>query len=202
MYDPDRLELVRSSLAVPRELATPEQVAAWDDLHGQCARVLSRFFRRYEDHWDVIDDLLQDVWVVVLSKLPTRDGPDPALGAPEQWVLGIAKYIAASYGYRRAHAHTEPLSDALVELLLDFASDPCAKCEVSDQRERRHTVIEEFSARLSELNRRIFQMRMRDVPLGAIASATGLSVGAVKLRLHSMYRALRAELKRRGIDPV
>ncbi len=152
------------------------------------------------DHWDVIDDLSQDVWIVVLSKASAPDGFDPVLGTPERWVLGIAKHIAAKHGYRQSRGRAGPLTGELVESLLDLASDPSAACEESDARERLRAAIEQFAARLSEPSRRIFQMRLLRARLAAIANATGLSVGAVKVRLHSMYHELREELQRRGTE--
>jgi RNA polymerase sigma factor (sigma-70 family) len=199
MSDLEQLELVRSYLAVPRERATPEQASAWDGLVTACNPVLIRIFSACEEHWDVIDDLRQEVWLVVVRKLPTPEGPDPALGTLSQWVVGIARYIAAKHAQRRSRRQAEPLTDELAELLLDAVSDPSTASEASDGSERLHAVVARFAARLVELNRRILLMYLIDqVPVPAIATCTGLTQGAVWLRLHRIRAALREELRRQG----
>jgi hypothetical protein len=50
----------------------------------------------------LIEDLRLEVWLVVVRKLPTPEGPDPALGTPGQWVAGTANGEVAErlYGPR------------------------------------------------------------------------------------------------------
>jgi RNA polymerase sigma factor (sigma-70 family) len=200
MSDLERLELIRRYLAVPRDLATAEQVSAWDGLVSDCNPVLIRIFSACEDHWDVIDDLRQEVWLVVVRKLPTSEGPDPALGTVGQWVAGIAKYIAARHAHHRSHGRTEPLTDELAKLLVDVASDPSAAYAASDASEQLHAVVDDFAVRLVELNRRILVMYLiNKVPVPAIARSTGLTQAAVRMRLHRIFEVLREELRRRGL---
>jgi DNA-directed RNA polymerase specialized sigma24 family protein len=115
-------------------------------------------------------------------------------------VLGIAKGVAAKHAQRRRHRRGEPLTDELVKTLLDLATGPCAVCEASDERGQIHAAVEQLAARLSPLNRRILVLRVsQDVALTDITKLTGLSLGAVKQRLHTIYQRLRDELRRRGI---
>ena len=200
MSDLEQLDLIRGYLAVPRRLATAEQASAWDGLVSDCNRVLIRIFGACEDRWDVIDDLRQEVWLVVVRKLPTPEGPDPALGTVGQWVAGIGRYIAAKHAHRRSHRQAEPLTDELAELLLDAVTDPSAACETSDGGERLRAFVARFAERLVELNRRILLMYLIDhVPVPAIATCTGLTQGEVWLRLHRIRDALREELPRQGL---
>jgi DNA-directed RNA polymerase specialized sigma24 family protein len=62
------------------------------------------------------------------------------------------------------------------------------------------STVEQFAARLMELNRRILTMYLIDqMSVPAIAACTSLTQGAVWMRLQRICAALREELRRRGL---
>lgn len=202
MSDVEQLNLIRAYLAVTREHATRQQIAAWENLVNACNPAITRILRQYEHHWDVVEDLRQDVWLSVVRRLPAAKGPDPARGTVRQWVLGIAMRTAKNHGRRPWYQRAEPLSAGLVAAMLDLAGDPSTACASTDDLRLLRVLVGRFGKRLSPLNRRIVIMRLlRGLPVASIAAATGLSIGAVKLRIHDLCNALRDYLRCHGLGP-
>ena len=78
MSDHEELNLIQSFLAVGRGSPAGE-TAAWDDFYHAHDPMLQDVVRRYSSCWAELDDLIQQVWKVLISEL--RDFQlDPARG--------------------------------------------------------------------------------------------------------------------------
>ena len=131
------------------------------------------------------DDLLQEVFLNVHRARATWRPGSPVL----PWLFAIARHAAADRARssgRRAR-HEQPHEDVAS---LPVAAEPDRAAD--DPR------LDELSAALDELpepQRQVVTMlKVSGMSLKEIAAATGATVGAVKLRAHRGYEALRKRL--------
>jgi len=163
--------------------------------------LILRTIRWCDKHWDKIDDLHQETWIILIRRLP-KLRLDPAVGTLRRWVLGIARRLAGWHAHRQSGQRDELLSADLLAALLDVEEGPISACERKDARDRVRAVLEEIGEHLSELSRRILVMRViEEMKVPAIAAAFGISVGAVKMRLQRALREARDLLRKRGLGP-
>jgi RNA polymerase sigma-70 factor, ECF subfamily len=132
--------------------------------------------------WGEVDDLVQDVFLVVLKKLNTlRD--DAAFGA---WLAMIARNRAMDF-HRRKH-DTEELSDELAT-------------PGSSEADREAANVLEVICRLPEAYRETLVLRLVEGMTGPeIADRTGLTPASVRVNLHRGMKLLREKLGRE--EPV
>ncbi len=156
-----------------------------------------RYLRRLVTDGAAAEDLTQETFVTALSRLSTWRGE----GSLRGWLLSIARsqWLMAQ---RAPAARHQPEEDASLERLGLAAGwgapmDP----EVLATRLEAHAVLERALTALDLEAREVLTLRdLEGLSGDETAQALGLSVAAMKSRLHRARLALVAEVKRGG-DP-
>jgi RNA polymerase sigma-70 factor (ECF subfamily) len=161
--------------------------SAYARLHERFHTRLAYFIRRLLVHREESEDVLQEVWLSVVRKLPALE--DPA--AFRAWIYRIARHRALSR-LRRARIELELEGpDAPPELLALEPEDSRAYDDVDP------ASLREGLERLSPAHREALTLRfLDDLSYEEIASVIECSVGTVRSRIHYARKALRAELER------
>ncbi len=135
------------------------------------------------------EDVLQEVFLNVHRARATYRPGAPVL----PWIFAIARHAAAS----RARAAWRKREEAREDL-----SDLPAAAPEEDPEDPRMEAIEAAISELPEAQREVVMMlKVSGLSLAEVARATGSTVGAVKLRAHRAYEALRKKLGAKGIGP-
>jgi RNA polymerase sigma factor (sigma-70 family) len=194
--------LVKSSLAKPNGARSREETEASEELYRLCEPIIRARVRGVHPARNEIDDLVQDVWVLLLRELPSWDF-DPALGAFHHgWIASIASREAWRHArrHRKRRAHSvdlEVLRDVLISEI-----DGHTGFEMIESREEARVVLAELEARLSPLSVRVLRLRVFDAKsIPQIAAEAGCSFNCVKMRLRRARHVLEAILRRRGSGP-
>jgi RNA polymerase sigma-70 factor (ECF subfamily) len=142
-----------------------------------------RFFLRKMSGDDLADDLLQDVWLVVIARMSKLRDP----GAFSAWIYRIARdkaYAQLSRKRLPAVAIDEHLSEEIVE-----ADDEWCAEDV--------TAVRAALDRLAPEHREVILLRfVEDMDYQQIAAVVGCRVGTVRSRIHYAKRALRAAMEK------
>jgi RNA polymerase sigma-70 factor (ECF subfamily) len=134
----------------------------------------------------VLDDAVQDVWLVVHRKLAEFDGRS----APSTWLFGICINVARSRRRARALAQrAEPLSDDVQ------SREPSPEHALQSSQAWR--LVQAFLAELPELHRAIFvSTLLENFSPAETASATGVDVNTVYKRVRALRRSFQRRLAR------
>jgi RNA polymerase sigma-70 factor, ECF subfamily len=177
-------------------LAAAGDAQARGELVARHRAPVSRFLRRLTQHEAQAEDLTQETFVTALTHLATWRGEGTARG----WLLSIARsqWLMA----RRAPAsRLEPAEDASLETLGMAAGwgaplDP----EVLASRLEQHEVLERALSALDVESREVLTLRdLEGLSGDETAQTLGVSVAAMKSRLHRARLALVAQVKSGGI---
>lgn len=152
--DVQQLLLVQQLLVAPREHLKPEQAARWADFHCAHDPLILLILRRYEDRWDKLDDLRQEVWTALIQRLPSLRF-EPTKGTVAQWVAGVARRVALRHAYRRSRHQDSELTPELAEELADEDRGDAAAREQALRQEQLGAIVERLAAALPELNRAV-----------------------------------------------
>jgi RNA polymerase sigma factor (sigma-70 family) len=179
MSEQDLVALVKSFLRSRRASPTIEERLAWEEFFHVYDAVIRVSIARAHRAVHVIDDVTQDVWIIVIRRLP-KWVFDPALGAIGAWVAKIASRLAA----RRARRHSRPQPGSLgasnAETLADPEPGPDAEFERMQEHQLFGELVSEFAASLDERDGRIVVMHwVQAFPLSRIASDLNMSEDAV-----------------------
>ncbi len=201
MDDLYQLNLIKGFLAAPRELATREQVLAWEGFFHACDPIILRIVRDCDPHWDKVDDLHQDVWTILVRRLP-KLRLDPARGTLYQWVAGVARRLAGCHARRRSRHRDEELTLELAAAVLDPDAGPAAESERQQRLEQVREIVARLAARLPALNRRVVIMRWID---GRAAPEIARELRVTGARVRAILRRaglkLRVLLRGHGLEP-
>ncbi len=161
----DDLELVAAVLRKDRK-ATAEFVTTYTDA------VYSFIRRRLNPRQDLVDDLVQDVFIAAWENLARFRGSSSLRG----WLLGIARHKVEDH-YRRLLQDAHPLDAELAEILPDLSADVEAVAARERVEQQARKVLNEMPQHYSvALLWRYWERRSaRDV-----AQATGRSEKAVE----------------------
>jgi RNA polymerase sigma-70 factor (ECF subfamily) len=161
----DDLALVAAVLRKDRK-ATAEFVGTYTDA------VYSFIRRRLNPREDLVDDLVQDVFIAAWENLPRFRGSSSLRG----WLLGIARHKVEDH-YRRLLQDAHPLDAELAEVLPDTRLDAEAAVDLERLEQQTRKVLNEMPQHYSvALLWRYWERRSaRDV-----AQATGRSEKAVE----------------------
>jgi RNA polymerase sigma factor (sigma-70 family) len=152
---------------------------AYRALLHDIAPVVARWLRRWVADPDDIDDLAQDTLMTVHRARHTYDPSRPL----EPWLFAIARHVAADHLQRRRIRLARELSVGAV---------PPAAAVAEGDPERR---LEEVLARLPARQREAFELlKLEGLSLEEGAARAGTTVGALKVRAHRAYRAIKALL--------
>ncbi len=142
------------------------------------------------------EDVTQDVFVQVVRKLPSFRGE----AAFSTWLYRVVVNAALAYRRQRAVREEHRVPDPLE----DFGEDgkhrvTVRRWEIRPEQEamnkETHRLIEEAIARLPEIYRAVYVLAdVEELPHAEIVKMLGLSVPAVKSRLHRARLLLRKML--------
>ena len=166
------------------ELPTAEEV-----FHAYAPRLYSLALRVLGNTADA-EDVTQEVLLLVVRKLDTFRG----ISSLATWLHRVTVNAALTYRRRQAR-HSERHLDASLECLATHtASDCCAPDHQALDHELREQ-LERAIARLPELYRDVFVLaEFEELPYAEIGRLLGLSLAAVKSRLHHARLLVRAAL--------
>ena len=95
MSEQELVRLVKSFLAKGSAGATAEECHAWEEFFVTYDGVVRVNIARIHHALDIIDDLAQDAWIILIRKLP-RWKFDPMIGSIGASVSKIAQRLAAN----------------------------------------------------------------------------------------------------------
>ena len=118
---------------------------------------------------------------------------EPAMGF-EGWARRIATHAALDW-LRTSRIENELSTEMLAELAAPLAADPGVTAEI------RLKTAQAFGRLAPKLRVAATLAVVEELPQKDVASALGISVAAVKLRVFRALRLLRKDLERQGIRP-
>lgn len=170
-----RTELIRLL-----QRAEAGDAAAQSELVARYSRRLAGFIRPIIRDADSVDDVTQMVYIKMFRRLSLLRNPAHF----EAWLFTLARNSCLDFlRRRRCRLTTHELDDEAQQVPDTKLAD--ASAEIMESLERALT-------RLSPLDRELVKRVVAGDRYGAIASRTGLSVTAVKVRLHRVRPFLRA----------
>lgn len=138
--------------------------------------LLTNFLRRRIADREALEDVYQETLMALFQARHTYDPSRPL----EPWLFAIARNIAADHArHFWARASVEQLTDQLPEVAAgeEPLSDPS---------------LDEAIARLPEQQRQAFSMlKLEGLSIEQAAVRSGVSAGALRVRAHRAYKALR-----------
>ena len=201
MTDVELLELVKCYLAAPRGTAAALEAAAWRSFYELYDSLIRAALQQEHPLQSDIDDLDQDVWCILVRRLPTLL-VDPALGTLRAWVKGIARKHAHFDACRRAWHNDEVLTPELVATLLDPTEGPGSTFDGRQRQEKVRAIFEEVGATLPELSYQIMVKHwIEEQRVAEIAADLGLRVNRVRAIVRRADLKLFESLRRGGLNP-
>jgi len=187
----------KSLCGAKRVLASPaNRPPTPEKLFDEYAPRVYHLARRLLGNATDAEDVTQDVFLQVIRKLPTFRGE----AAFSTWLYRITVNAALAYRRKRALGEAAPLP----ELPEDFREDGNHRGPVRPWMSRpnhqalereAHQLIEEAIAGLPESYRDVYVLAdVEELPNAEIAGMLGLSVAAVKSRLHRARLLMRKAL--------
>lgn len=175
------------------ERARSGDAAALDALLMRVEPIIYRFGQRLCDHPEDARGVLQETMLTLVRSLHAFRG-DSSLST---WLFAVARSHSSKRRRKRRHAlHTISLEDdpGVVEQIAGDLPDPVTYLE-----QREISVMLEAAIReLDEKYRDVLVLRdVEGLSAGEVAEVLGLSVAAVKSRLHRARAMLRKDLSRR-----
>jgi len=159
---------------------------AMEELLASVAPSIQRFGMRMCKATHDADDVLQDTLLAVAQHLPEFEGRSSFTS----WVFALTRSACARR--RRGLKNAPPVSDERMIEQPDAAPSPEARAE-GNQLAR---VVEQALAGLSEDYREVILLRdVEGLSAPEAAAAIGISVDALKSRLHRAREALRTSLR-------
>ncbi len=168
------------------ERAQAGDAAALEELLGSVAPSVRRFGQRMCKNPQDADDVLQDTLLSIATHLRDFEGRSSLVS----WVFALARSACARR--RRGMKNRPPVSDAAVAERGDEAPNPEERAADRELGAALTRALEE----LSEDHREVVLLRdVEGLTAPDAAAALGVSVEALKSRLHRAREALRASLK-------
>jgi RNA polymerase sigma-70 factor (ECF subfamily) len=150
---------------------------AYRALLGDLGSALERFFRSRVVDPHEAQDLCQETLIAVHRARHTYDPRRPL----EPWLFAIARNVATDHARRQL---SRMPWEVLVESPPELAADPDAGIERQ---------LEQALGQLPAAQRQAFEMlKLEGLSVEVAAARAGVSVGALKVRAHRAYKALKA----------
>lgn len=163
-----------------------EERARFNDFYGSHAQFVARSLRRLGIHDELLDDALQDIFLIVYRKLPELDAEQHA----KTWVFRITMNVAANLRrqtqrwHRKLGGGTEALPEGSTG-----ADEQLARVLHDEKRALLHKVLDS----LDEDKRLVFVLHeLEQLGVPEVAEALGLNLNTAYSRL----RAARAAFER------
>jgi RNA polymerase sigma-70 factor (ECF subfamily) len=167
-------------------------VRTWADfetIYREHFRFVWRTARRLGIEGALVDDVVQEVFVVVHRRLGDFEGRSAA----KTWLYGIVRRVVADH---RRTLRRKPLGTAPDGEGLDAASPPEAGPEASAEQAERVRLLHRLLSQLDEAKREIFILfELEGLTLAEIAEALGVNANTVASRLRAARREFEAALE-------
>lgn len=165
-----------------------DQDQRYREAAGAFGPALARLARGYERDAHLRHDLLQEIHVALWRSLAAFDG----LCSLRTWVYRVAHNTAASHVLRRRRQGSGLVGlDAIAEA--PASDDPEAEVGARHALDRLLMLIHELKAP----DRQVALLYLEDLDTAAIAEITGLSPGAVGVRIHRLKAVLASRFQER-----
>ena len=169
---------------------------AFSALCGKYEARLHAYVFKYTHNREDAEEIVQDVFVRVSRNLETLQAPEKLLN----WMFSIAsQLIVAKYRENRTHLEYTSI-DGVLELHEEAS---LTVYRVSQQQAAHDELLETVSRAidmLPDLDRKVMRCAESGMSYQRIADELGLSVGAVKHRLHRAKRKVRELMDRMDED--
>ena len=186
---PSRTGSVRGT-GDPRSARTPTIVASpwsFDEVYESHLAFVWRSVRRLGVPEGMVDDIVQDVFVIAFRRLPEFEG----ISSVRTWLFSILRRVVRDR--KRTHVRTHPPSAIPIDQVMDSSSSP------HDSLEKREAVrlVYQLLANLSDDKREVFILAdLEEMTAPEIAEATGTNVNTVYARLRSAREDFKLALAR------
>lgn len=176
------------------ERCRARDAAAWEALYRRFARPIAVYLRRLVGPIPEVDDLLQEVFVVVIRSLPEYRGESSFSG----WIYGIATHVAQRHlrwrfrWFRRRHdfqwwVDTTPREHA------DVAEGAEARAALS--------ILAGALDRMGHRHRAVWVLReWEGLSSEEVAQSLSIPVGTVRSRLFQARKAIAEALAEAGVE--
>jgi RNA polymerase sigma-70 factor (ECF subfamily) len=165
-------------------LRAPE-LGEFDAAYEQHFDFVWRTLRRYGVPEAAMDDALQDVFLVVHSRLPTFEGRS-SLGT---WIFGIARRVARNHRVSRAERTSADILDALT----DESNSPLAALETVEGAR----LLERLLAGLAPERREAFILvKLEEMTFVEAGEVLGVNANTIYSRVRTACRELEETLVR------
>ena len=124
------------------------------------------------------DDLLQEILLQLWRSLPRFE----RRSSPDTWLYRVALNTALTWKRRQQR---RPLADQPLD---EEAAPPAVLVSNGEGPRRQVEVLDEFIASLGDVDRAVFLLYLDDQSYRGISEITGLSEGAVGVRLHRLKK--------------
>jgi RNA polymerase sigma-70 factor (ECF subfamily) len=169
--------------------APPRTRADFETIYREHFRFVWRTVRRLGIEGALVDDVVQEVFVVVHRRLGDFEGRSAA----KTWLYGIVRRVVADH---RRTMRRKPLGTAPEGEVLDAASAPEAGPEASAEQAERVRLLHRLLSGLDEAKREVFVLaELEGLTLAEIAEAIGANVNTVASRLRAARREFEAALE-------
>jgi DNA-directed RNA polymerase specialized sigma24 family protein len=200
MLEPELVALVKSCLEKPAKARTPEEALAREEFVRLCDPIIrAKVWHVPQPGKYGADDLVQDVWVLVMRDLPKWE-LDPALGSLDRRVAAIATHEA----WRRARMRLKPGGVPLDSILAGelLGAEPTADKEFEQMQDHElfQSVVAELAATLDDCDRRIVMLHWIEAcPHRRIATDLDLLLDTVRWVLRRAKPMLIDRLRRMSL---
>jgi RNA polymerase sigma factor (sigma-70 family) len=194
VFDHAELKLVQLFLTAPTRGVCPtlEEMGAWILFHRAHTVLIRAVLKRSGLRSGEADDLMQQVWIVLLKRLPTWQF-DPATGTLEGYIGKIAARLARRHVRRRQKRPSGVFTAALESMLTDPGHGPLAEYERNERNDRARAILAAARASLPEEAHRMLVMRFIDGRgVGEIAAAFSVSFECARKKLQRAIQGIRA----------
>lgn len=184
--------LVSAPLGPGTAADAPASLRTWADfetIYREHFRFVWRTVRRLGIEGALVDDVVQEVFVVVHRRLGDFEGRSAA----KTWLYGIVRRVVADH---RRTLRRKPLGTAPEAEALDAASSPEEGPEASAQQAERVRLLHQLLMQLDEAKREVFILaELEGLTLAEIAEALGVNANTVASRLRAARREFEAALE-------
>lgn len=144
---------------------------------------------------DAIDDVVQESFIVIHSKLHTLQQPESL----RSWIYGVVRRTVS--GHRRTRKSRDASGLHLVDSDLAYGTTPTTPLDVAEQNADLET-LSSLLAEIDELKREVFILaEIEEMTVPEIAEALEIPVNTAYSRLRAARLAFEAGLARRAARP-
>ena len=169
-----------------------DQGARYDEAVARYGPAIERLARAYEFDADERRDLVQDIHVALWRSFRSFDGRC-SVGT---WTWRVAHNVAVSHALRRKRLRPERLAS-----LEELSEAPGGGDPEADAGQRQ--VLDRLTALIQTLkppDRQVMMLYLEDLPAAEIAEVTGLSSGAVGVKIHRLKALLARRFHQGGSE--